>query len=176
MTPMTQKQQKRDWDTRAWLLGILGGSMTGSLAVGAVYPPILRRLDSFNAPFIGHQTAEVASVVFGLLGLLVLPGLSSGLARRTTFFWGLLPLCLVLTSVSLRKWCVGGAHQLVVDWWINLAVFGGCWVISSGPISLIRWMRVRAARHHAALLASYQAQRGALPQEGAWPPPPEYRE
>ncbi len=172
------QKPKHIWDTRAWLVGILGGGMSGSLAAFAVYPPILRRLDSFNAPFIGHQAAEVASVVFGLLGLLVLPGLLSGLARRMTFLWGLLPLCLVLTSVNLRKWYVNGTHQLMADWWLNLAVFGGCWVISSGPISLIRWLRVRAARRHAALLASYQAQRGAAsgPQEGVWPPPPEFRE
>lgn len=169
---------KQSWDTRAWLVGILGGSASGSIAAWSSYPPILNRLDSFNAPFVGRQSAEAVTLVFGLLGLLVLPSLVSGLARRMTFFWGLLPLCLVLASVNLRKWYVNGTHQLVVDWWINLASLGAFWVISSGLVSLIRWLRVRAARRHADLLASYQAQRGAAsgPQEGIWPPPPEYQE
>lgn len=182
MTPQAQtapKQQKLTWDTRAWLVGILGGVVGGSLVAWANYPPFQKRLNSLYQPsFFGGLTADDTDVIAGLLTILVLPGLVSGLARRWTFLWGVLPLSLFFVSIELEHWAVFGIKNITQSLWMLLAFLGGCWGVSSGSVSLIRWLRVRAARRHALLLASYQAQRGAAlgPQEGVWPPPPEYRE
>lgn len=172
------QKQKHTWDTRAWLIGILGGIASGSLASWATYPSVQKQLNSLPPPLFGSHTSDVLSGIIGVLGVLVLPGLVSGVARRLTFLWGLLPLSLALASTDLEDWIENGIKSVAGTGWESLAVFGGCWVISSGPVSLIRWLRIRAAQRHAALLASYQTQREAAsgPQEGIWPPPPEYRE
>lgn len=172
------KQPKQTWDTRAWLLGILGGSVGGSLTAWFTYSPISRRLNALpGSSWVSHHGADVISGAAGMVTLLVLPGLLSGLARRWTFFWGILPLCLFLVSVEMEDWIENGIKNVTKDWWVSLAVIGGCWVVSSGPVSLIRWLRVRAVRRHQAVLASYAAMREAAsaPQEGVWPPPPDYR-
>ncbi len=172
-------QQKQSWDTRAWLLGIIGGTAGGSLTSWLTYPPLQKRLNHLpGSPWVGHHFADIISGAAGIVTLLVLPGLLSGLARRWTFFWGLLPLCLFLVSVEAEDWIENGIHTVTRDWWISLAIIGCCWVISSGPVSLIRWLRVRAVRRHQNTLASYAAMREAAstPQEGVWPPPPDYRE
>ena len=167
---------KHTWDTRAWLVGILGGTVGGSLASWATYPSVQKRLDGLPPPLFGSHTADVLSGITGVLSVLVLPGLVSGLARRFTFLWGLLPLSLALVGTDLEDWIENGIKSVTNTGWESLAIFGGCWIISSGPVSLIRWLRVRAGRRHAALLASYQARRGASAQEGVWPPPPELRD
>lgn len=170
--------QRQTWDTRAWLIGIPGGTVGGSLTGWSTYLPIQKRLNSLPSFFgIGHHNADVISGASALVTLLVLPGLLSGLARRWTFWWGFLPLCLFLVSVDLDEWYENGIRSLAKDWWVGPAIIVGCWVISSGPVSLIRWLRVRAVRRHQATLASYAAMREAasVPQEGVWPPPPDYR-
>ena len=170
------QKPKSTWDTRAWLVGILGGTIGGSLAAWTTYPPIKARLIVLP-PAFGVSTADLLPAASGLLTSLVLPGLLSGLARRRTFFWGLLPLGLFLVSVDLEEWAENGIKSVLNEWWIGTASVGIVWIIASGPVSLIRWLRVRAARRHAALLASYQVHREVSgPQEGVWPPPPEYRE
>ncbi len=171
--------QKHTWDTRTWLVGLIGGSAAGSLAAGAVYPPVRKQLDNLPPlPYLGGHTSDILSEVSAFLAVLVLPAVLSGLARRLTFLWGLLPLVLFFALMEVEDWIESGLRSVTQYLWIFLAVLGVCLVVSSGPVSLIRWLRVRAARRHAALLASYQAQRGAAsePQEGVWPPPPEYRE
>lgn len=170
------QKPKSTWDTRAWLVGILGGIVGGSIAAWATYPSVQKRLNALPSPIFGSHTADVLSGITGIVSVLVLPGLVSGLARRLTFLWGLLPLSLTLASTDLEDWIENGLKSVTNTGWESLAVFGGCWVLSSGPVSLIRWLRVRAARRHATLLASYQAQRreASGPQEGVWPPPPEY--
>ena len=122
------------------------------------------------------MTANIVSFLSLLFTLLVLPGLLSGLARRWTFCWGLLPLSLCLVFFDVEAWIVKGFKNIIGTGWIDLGIIAICLIVSSGPVSLFRWLRVRAARRHAALLASYQAQRweASEPQEGVWPPPPEY--
>ena len=185
---MTQQKQtsgrqqtlgrQQAWDTRAWLVGIVGGAIGGSLTGWAAYPPIKNRLNGLPHPLFGSHSADFVSGAASLLTLLVLPGLLSSLARRWTFLWGVLPVSLFLVFVELEDWIENGIKNVTYEWWIGVIVIGACWVISSGPVSLTRWMRIRAARRHAALLASYQAIResSSVPQEGVWPPPPEYRE
>ena len=171
-------QQKHTWDTRAWLLGILGGTAGGSLTAWFTYPPLQKRFNHLTgSSWAGSHFADIISGTAGIVTLLVLPGLLSGLARRRTFFWGFLPLCLFLVSVEAEDWIESGIQNVTKDWWISLAIIGGCWIISSGPVSLIRWLRVRAVRRHQAVQASYAAMREAAsaPQEGVWPPPPDYR-
>lgn len=169
---------KQTWDTRAWLVGILGGIAGGSLAAWPTYPPFHNWLNRFPFSVFHLLAATIVSQFSLFFTLLVLPGLLSGLARRRTFLWGLLPLFLFMVFFYIEDWSVKGLQSIRGSVWSDLCIIAICLLISSGPVSLIRWLRVRAARRHAALLASYQAQRGAAsgPQEGVWPPPPEYRE
>ena len=172
------QNQRQNWDTRAWLIAIVGGSLSGGISAWSGYPPIQRHLDSMpHFAFIGRHSADVISGFFGFLSLLVLPGLLSGLSRKVTFLWGIVPLLLFLVSMDLEDWCESGLKSVVNFWWPSLAIAAVCWLISSGPVSLIRWLRVRAKRRQEAVLASYHAMRemAAVPHEGVWPPPPEYK-
>ena len=169
------QEPKQTWDTRAWLLGILGGTIGGSLAGWFSYPPIQKRFNNLPGhSWIGHHSADVISGASSLITLLVLPGLLSGLARRWTFVWGLLPLCLFFVSVELEDCFENGITRITSFWWELLVILAACLLVSSGPVSLIRWLRVRAARRQEAQWAAYQAMREAasVPQEGVWPPPP----
>ncbi len=172
------KPHKQTWDTRAWLVGIIGGIIGGNLTVWPSNPTIQAWLNTVYHPSVlAKQGADIVSGVAAGLTLLILPGLVSGLARRLTFLWGLLPLGLFLVSVNTEEMVANGIKSVIRDWWVSLAILCGSLIISSGPVSLIRWLRVRAVRRRQAVLASYEAMREAasVPQEGAWPPPPDYR-
>ncbi|MGI4790538.1 MAG: hypothetical protein ACRYFS_17005 [Janthinobacterium lividum] len=172
------KPSKQMWDTRAWLIGIVGGILGGSLTAWPSYPPIQKKLNALPHPaLIGGHSADIISGTAAVLSLLVLPGLLSGLSRRLTFLWGLLPLCLFLVSTELEDWYENGLASVTKEWWQLLLALAVCLLISSGPVSLIRWLHVRAKRRQTAMLASHQAMResASVPQEGVWPPPPDYR-
>ena len=162
--------QRREWDTRAWVLGIVGGLVGGSITGWFTYPPLVRKLHA-------AQSAEWIAGIVGALTVLVLPGLVSGLARRRTFFWGLVPLTLFLFAVDAEEWVERGLKSVAGNLWGSLAVVGGCLVFSSGPVSLFRWLGTRARRKREAAVAFIQAQQeaAAVPREGVWPPPPDYR-
>lgn len=174
MPPADTPQQKQGWDTHAWLVGILGGVIGGSVMAWATYPPLVRRI---NAATHSPSAAGWISGVMGVVSVLVLPGLVSGIARRRTFLWGLVPLTLFLLMVEAEDWIENGPQSVVKDFWASVLVIGGCLLISSGPVSLFRYGRARARRRHAAAVASLMAQREAasIPREGVWPPPPDYR-
>ena len=164
---------KQPWDTRAWLVGIIGGAVGGTVTAWATYPPLRKRLDALPSPL----SADLISGLAALATMLVLPAVLSGIARRHTFLWGLVPLALFFIAVDSEDWIESGLRSVAKDWWISLALSGGAWLLTSGPVSLVRWLRARAVRRHAALLASYAAQReaSAEPQEGVWPPPPNHK-
>lgn len=168
------EQEKQGWDKRAWLIGILGGTICGSFAAWAGYTPIAQRLYA-----VLHLTngARWVSGIAGFLSLLVLPGLLSGIARRRTFFWGILPLILSLVAIDAEDWVENGPKIVAQNFWVWLLIIGGCLLVSSGPVSLFRWLRTRAPRRREAAFAALEAQREAasIPQEGVWPPPPDYR-
>ncbi len=171
--------QKHTWDTRAWLIGIVGGAVIGSLAAWSVYPASQNKIDAlprFAPP--GYTNGGITSVTLNIIMALVLPGLLSGIARRRTFLWGLVPLTLSLAARDVEDWAENSFHIVWNHSLFFLIMFGICWVVSSGPVSLIRWLRVLAIRRHAARLALILAQQQAasVPQEGVWPPPPERRE
>jgi hypothetical protein len=168
---------KQDWDTRAWLVGILGGVVGGGATAGALYPSFAGRID---AAAHSSGASDAIGGLAALVSLLVLPGLVSGIARRRTFLWGLVPLALFLVAVTTEKTITNGLSSLgnAKDWGMLLLVLGGCLLVSSGPVSLIRYGRVCARRRRDAAIASLVAQREAasIPQEGVWPPPPDYRQ
>jgi len=169
------QDSKHGWDTRAWLVGILGGILGGSVLACASYPPLIKQI---NAATHHADAAYWIRVVTGLLSILVLPGVVSGIARRRTFLWGLLPLTLFLAADDLKdRFLLHGPRQVAMTLWVSLLVIGICLIISSGPVSLIRYLRVRAQHRREAALASLVAQREAamVPQESVWPPPPDYR-
>lgn len=165
---------KQGWDTRAWLVGILGGVVSSIVSAWADYPPIARRLNPLL--HIGSATYWISMIV-GLLSVLVLPGVLSGIARRRSFLWGLLPLTLFLAAVIVEDWVENGAGRVLKGFWALLGGMGICLVVSSGPVSLFRYGRACARRRREAALASLIAQREAasVAQEGVWPPPPDYR-
>ncbi len=167
-------QEKQGWDTRAWLVGICGGVVSGIVSAWANYPPSWRHINAAT------HFANAADWVMGgaaFLSLLVLPGILSGIAHRRTFFWGLLPLSLFLAVVDTESRIVYAMSRTAKDYGEILLVFGGCLLVSSCPVSLFRYRRTRARRKREAALAAFAAQREAasIPQEGVWPPPPDYR-
>ncbi len=164
---------RQGWDRRAWLVGILGGLIGGSVMAWATYPPLVKRI---NAAMHFSSAAGWISGVMGVVTVLVLPGLVSGIARRRTFLWGLLPLTLFLAAVETEDWIENGWKSIAKDFWMSLLAIAICLIISSGPVSLFRYGRVRAQRKRQAALASLVAQRevASIPQEGVWPPP-DYR-
>jgi len=169
------KQGNQEWDTRAWLVGILGGLVGGSVTAWVTYPPLERRID---AAMHFSSAADWISGVAGFLSLLVVPGIISGIARRRTLLWGLLPLTLFLVAVELEDGVENGVNHLTKNLWVALLVVGIGLFVSSGPVSLFRYSRARTRRKREAALASLVAQREAasIAQEGVWPPPPDYRQ
>ena len=163
---MTEK--KLGWDTRAWWVGVVGGLVGGNVTAWFGYPPVAHRLN-----FVPHLyfsgAAHAISGIAGLLSLLVLPGVLSGIARRRSFFWGLLPLALFLPIVECEDWLENGAGHAARHFWLAVLVLGICLIVSSGPVSLFRYTRARARRRREAAATS-------IPREGVWPPPPEYRQ
>ena len=158
------------WDTRAWVFGITSGLTLGGLLFVLLNPATLRNLD---AVFGKGSGITIGTSVF-LGSLLLLPGITSGLARRRLFWWGLLPAVILDLWLTDRTAHRPGAAITSTDFWEMQAVVGGAWLISSGPVAFVRWqMRLhqkRRARAQAVLAAHQSA--SAVPQEGVWPPPP----
>ena len=160
---------KQTWDTRAWRVGTIGGGISATCFALSYNPRIMAKQNA--ALPHGHN---LAGIVFGALSLLLFPAVLSGIARRRTFLWGLLLLLLFLGGTEREQTIDYGWQRLERYYSTALITVGISWLISSGPVSLIRWLRVRAAQRRQAALASYEAVREAavVPQEGVWPPPP----
>ena len=125
-----------------------------------------------------HAVAVWISGTAGVISLLVLPGVLSGVARRRTFLWGLLPLTLFLAAVEAEDSVESGVSHLAANFWPTLLLSGIGLIVSSGPVSIFRYRRVLAQRRREAAVAALAAQREAasIHQEGVWPPPPDYRQ
>ena len=173
MPPADTPQEKQGWDTRAWLVGILGGVVGGSITAWADYPPFARRV---NTAVHSAGAADWISGGAAFLSLLVLPAVISGIARRWTFLWGVLPFALSLAAIEVEDWVENGPGHVKQFWGLLLALCC-CLLVSSGPVSLFRSMHARTRRRREAAHAALAAQREAasIPQEGVWPPPPDYR-
>lgn len=167
-------QQKQGWDTRAWLISVLGGTVGGSVMAWSSYPPVVKHINA------AVHSSSAAGWVFGVsffFSLLVLPGVVSGIARRRTFLWGFLPLALGFAAVEMEDWAENGSKHVAQEFWGSLFAFTCCLLVSSGPVSLLRYGQARARRRREAAAAFLVAQREAasIPQRGVWPPPPDYR-
>lgn len=166
--------EKQGWDTRAWLVGTLGGIVGGSVTAWAYYPPLAARINT-----VAHSSSASKTIcgIAALVSLLILPGFISGTAHRKPFLWGILPLTLFLAAVMVEDKVENGVIFLGTDSWPGLLVIGFCLLVSSGPVSLFRYRRARAQRKRKFALASLVAEREAasIPQEGIWPPPPDNR-
>ena len=163
---------KQTWDTRAWVVGVVGGGISAICYVASVSVWVSAKL---HLSFPNNNNARTQT--FAILCFLLLPALVSGIARRRYFLWGLAPLflCQVIAALGtkLEQGLVFGAGYF----WHTQLILAGFWFASSGPVSLFRWLRVRAKQGKNARLALIAAQQQAasMPQEGVWPPPPEYR-
>ena len=123
------------------------------------------------------SAADWISGVFGFVGLLVLPGLVSSIARRLTFLWGMVPLMLFFSAIEIEDWMENGMKHFANEFWVGMMILSVCLLLSSGPVSLFRYGRARTRQKHMIAQAAVIAQREAasVPQEGVWPPPPDYR-
>ena len=172
------KPQQQTWDTRAWLTGIVGGAIGGGLMAWSIYPSTQDWLNTLpHFAVFGSSNGQTTSTILGIIAAIILPGVLSGIARRRTFVWGLLPIMLFLAARDIEDKIETGSHIVLGNLWFSLLMITICLVSSSGPVSLIRWLRVRAARQRQAAQASFVAMREAasVPQEGVWPPPPDYK-
>lgn len=164
-------QVKQGWDTRTWLVGLLGSVACGGVMAYASSPLATRINAAAHASDAAIYIFEAAAV----LNLLVLPTLLSGIAQRRTFLWGLLPFALNLTISAIALRITNGLTYGIVFSWLSLAQIAGGWMITSGPVSLFRWLRARRRRNVVPAALQAQAEAAAVPSKGVWPPPPDYR-
>ena len=142
----------------------------------SVYAPAQAWLDTAaHTSVFGLKLGQAIPIVLGVITAIILPGLLSGFAKRWTFFWGLLPISLCVFIRDGEDWIESGFHEDVNNLWFSLILIGLCLLISSGPVSLYRWLRGRGKRHREAQARWIAAQQeaAAIPRDGVWPPPPD---
>ena len=167
---------KRGWDTRAWLLGLVGGAACGTIRLACDNARFAAMLNRHTASHLsGLPATQILLTLSASAGLIILPACVSGLARRFPFLWGLLP---IVATILPSAWVDQSRMRPGNALWVWFAAGIVFWLLISGPVSLFRHLRVRAGRRREAALAALVAQREAasIPQEGVWPPPPDYRQ
>ncbi len=168
---MQSKTQRPGWDTRTWAFGFVTGNVLGAALLA------LSNLGAHSPQGPVRQTSLILFAVVFVLGFLAVPAVTSGLARRRTFLWGLLPLVLlVLWLMEIDRARNHMSNFSGTNWWILPTLLTLFWVISSGPVSFVRWLlrRARDRQAEALLLAERLRASSSAPQEGVWPPPPDY--
>ncbi len=156
-------------DKRALSVSIAGGLFFSNIAVWTYYSPWWAVLDNSY----GTRRMTDALVLCFALGSLAVPAAVSALARDRPFAWGLLPLTLFWVSVAAAQTHGSGWASVVRTLPNIVALAGGCLLVSSGPVTLVRIVlegRKRAAEEEA-LWEQRQAAR--RPAEEVWPPPPD---
>lgn len=168
---MQQQNAARGWAKRAWLIGLIGGNVAGLLYVIGNESRVARiHLPHPEGWSAGSSTTPLV-IIAATLGQFLLPALLSGLTRRYTFWWSLVPIVLyngwafadTFTSAPFKDI---DTFRLILLVRVPLAL-----LVSSGPISLIRYLSGRGRQKQEAALQAAHSQ--TLPQqEGSWPPPP----
>ncbi len=174
-TPQTQPAT--GWDTRAWLIALIGGTACAAISAWFTYPPLTAPVNRAVRIHLLHMGfADFVSMVFGLVCLLALPGVLSGVARRRTFLWGMIPTTSFWVWLTVEDAVEKGWRDVAKDFWSGPLVCLLCLFLSSGPVSLIRYLLRRRKDRQRQAQAAHEAQRlaAAVPQEGVWPPPPNY--
>ena len=122
---------------------------------------------------IGYEAKTVATLVSNF----VLPALMSAISLRRYLLWGLLPpIMLGLSAIGIHlvqhDFLTVRRDFIIIPAYILLSV-----LFISGPVSLVRFLMARSRRRRAAAQVDFQLQREAasLPQQGVWPPPPDYK-
>ena len=168
---------KHNWDTRAWLLGIVGGAVGGSLASAGSAIRLFKSASTTCRGIRGSDTtAPMLSAAHPASSLCwCCPACSAGWRGAGLFCGALCRFAYFSSPLSWKDCFENGITHLTSFWWELLVILAACFLASSGPVSLIRWQRGRAARRQEAQAAAYQAMREAasVPQEGVWPPPPQ---
>jgi len=174
----SQTTEPMGWDRRAWAWGFVSGNLAAMLVFILEFPPSAAAISRL---FTGTTNVLPVNDVGGVIlfgSYLLLPGLMSAIGRRLFMGWGLLPL------VLLDCWFVGviafhnsGRVNVGPSLWAVLLLTAILWLVSSGPVSLTRWLLRRARERRDAARAKQEALRVAasVPQEGVWPPPPDRR-
>ncbi len=168
---MQQQNAAANWAKRAWLVGLIGGNIAGLLYVigdesnaGRIHLPTPSWL-----PGAGGTTPLV--IVAALLGQFLLPLFLSGTTQRCTFWWGLIPIILY------NGWALADTyvspHSASLDTFrlVLLARIPIVLLLTSGPVSLVRYLSGRGRQKQEAMRQAAQSQ-AVTPQEGSWPPPP----
>jgi hypothetical protein len=162
-------KQRLSWDKRAWAFGFVAGNLVGF----AMF--ILPEHRNRQAEWFTQQIFVGAAIILLVLGFLIAPAVNSALAHRRTFLWGLLPLGLVsLWFARLIDKTNTGPTFTGQNWWVLPTMFVICWLISSGPVSLIRWLlrRAREKQKQSLALIEHLREAASVAQAGVWPPPP----
>ena len=181
-------QLRSGWDRRTWVLGPVLSNLFG----GANYfcqqagEDLIGRHHSYQTAYALRMSACLSAWIC----FLVLPVLLSVIARKRSFLWGLLPLGTLLfwgrlvrpqtrlLSVSTDIGQLWDSERFLLyllhlpyDWprphVFNEALLFllGCLLLTSGPISLLRWLLKRGERRQTVPVS--------IPKPGdVWPPPP----
>lgn len=140
-------------------MGLFLGNLAGLLLLCGGYPSVRRLLETaFPYSAFGYYSGDLARLLGFVCGGLIFPAVLTYTAKRFYFWWGLLPL------VLLMLWIVAGSvvsHTLTFlrdpPFVFPLAALM-CWIISSAPIAVFRVWRNRR-RLLAQASASTQAKR-----------------
>jgi hypothetical protein len=133
-----------------------------------------------------HSSLVPAIGIGMLLTYFVAPGIVSGRAVRFYFWYGLLPLALMIFVVPVAFLPV----FIVADHIVHFTTSGTsshaslrdlvqpiiesglvCWLISSGTVSLVRYSKAASKARAAKRIAELEAAM-AVQIEGSWPPKP----
>ncbi len=168
---MRQRNAPLGWAQRAWLVGLIGGNLAGLLYVigtesstGRIHLPTPSWL-----PGVGGTTPLV--IVAATLGQFLLPMFLSGTTRRCTFWWGLIPIILYNGWAMADTYISPRSGSLDTFRLVLLARIPTVLLLTSGPVSLIRYLSGRGRQKQEAMRQAAQSQ-AMSPQEGSWPPPP----
>lgn len=122
----------------SWLVGIVGGNFAGLLYVIGIHnasAQIFLVRPSGLLPAAANPT--ILGVISGLLGQLLFPGILSGISRRYTFWWGLVPIVLYNGWVFVDTFTGSTYSALNTFRWLLLLRIPLVLLISSGPVSLV---------------------------------------
>jgi len=168
---MQQHGAAQGWANRAWLIGLIGGNAAGLLyIIGSGSSAARIHLPNPQGMPVASSTTPIV-IVAATLGQFLLPAPLSGTTRKYTFWWGLVPIVLYNGWAFANTFVTPPFPNMDTFRLILLARVPLALLLSSGPVSLIRYWKSRSRQKREAVLQASQSQ-ALSQQEGSWPPPP----
>ena len=138
---------KSHWYKQPWFLGMLLGNFAGLLLLCGGNSSARRFLESaFPYTAFGYYTGDFLYFMGLFLNALIFPAFLTCVAKQFYALWSLLPIFLLFLWLTVGN-SVSHTLSSFFDpiWDIPIAVLL-CWVISSLPLSLFRFLRQRHRR------------------------------